>query len=1785
MLRRFLSKDEQQASCREVAGQCGMEAPPARDHPAPCTPGPPSGQASPRLTLGPIFLPPEQGLAPTVFLKALPLPLYHTVPPGGLQPRVALAPGGLDGASLPFILSPLLQPEGPGPAQVAKPPAPVLTLNLVGALPVLSPGLGPPLGSPGKVRSAGRYLCPHCARDCLKPSVLEKHIRSHTGERPFPCATCGISFKTQSNLYKHRRTQTHLNNSRRSSESDGGSASLLDQGDRAGETPRADGSRDGRSQSGGDEASERPPSRGHCLGSTAQLALVAERLDVKPEAAPCAGSMCADGDAIGPQPWRKPLEQKSPTASKPCPLQRQQATTWEKAWEAKGSEGRLRKCESSDSGYLSRSDSAEQPPVPASPLHSLSEHSAEGQGGPGPGERAAALEQEKKRLEERIARLISHNQAVVDDPQLDTVRPRKTVLSKQGSLDLPRPYTYKDSFHFNMHALEPGRRRPATLGSARSTCPPPDKARPLSFHSVPTQLSTTAKCVSVTRSNSLPFVDSTRTWQDPREACPQKQRLLNSRPTPVLSAVPSTHPRALVRQAAVEDLSGTTLGESPILAEDHQRTTAGEGAANRGRVAGKRGSQRKLKMFSQEKWQVYGDETFKRIYQKGKTSTHRGKKAGEVRVDPPPQVDTVQAEAMKTPTSADLRTPICRDVRTPVCGDSRTTICRDVRTPICGDARTPVCGDVRTPTSICGDTRTPICGDVRTPVCGDLRTTICRDVRTSICGDARTPVCGDMRTPISGDTRTPIGRDVRTPICGDSRTLICGDVKTPICGDARTPVCGDAKTPVCGDAGTPACGDAKTPVCGDVRTPVCRDVLPPVAISSGAEPGSWGGQVTPEFSMVAEPRQARSGGSDEAGVNGAVAPSILTCKDPPFLGCKSPQLPPNERPELGGELSLGPGPLRGGDPGAPKQEGVSCGDGGGESRLWAQSTARPPSSVPGQAPAMGDRLPSERKKLKVEGLGGQGQSEPLGMGHERGGSLESPTQAASLPAWGLDNEPAEKPGGLPPSADRLGRGSNAPLESIGASWTSSLAILRQAGPRGKGPPLHPAAVSPGCYPQAPDRRSFQLAALPRAPDSAFTPKYLLRLPQGETPSELPSAKGHGQGQDPLCKGVWPEERAPFVRSGRETHLSPGPASGRTPEEADSITKDPDWFRARDGVEGARAGKGGEERVATRPLGAQDLASITPTPTPGSCSAWDTELEDPAFHPLCSGRVSVRARPPGGAPNPWPSTWEKASEDPRSGPLAQLSLSCASQPGPFLSAITRPPSWPELALPPHSGNPRSGEAEGPFPSLKAEPRLTWCCLSRSLPLPAEQKEKTSSVYLSLHLTGGGPRDEALEGRIRTSQGDSGPAQMSKLSCPIAPGVTSQDWVSEPEQRKGLPRRRAKTSRGISRQKKLRINPKRYKGAFLQSRAQPRASRLCKPHWVLRGGCHPHPHEGRDPCKALQPASSETAGLNPQGEPSGATSQPSRCCGNKEKNEDDGRRISVTLAPSTSPSNVRKIDNVAVKDISPSAGEHGNCFSQSSLQSDPCLAVGKDHFPPCCKGLDVGLLKTQLLLPAEHVSVDPKSGIFADAQGPSSFESEGTLPRHDAATSVAAVGTSLGVTAGHMMLGIPSAEPQGCSWSAEETVLRSSPGRKTIADGTSLPCLPEKPSSGQRISGAAPLESTEKAHLEIPASGLSPTSSHQEEGRHQGFFPSRGQYKCGEKVTPCHPLGNKSEKCQVPGSTSLKDCVVPCSSGQPTDIPEAPSKTIKKRSLEGMRKQTRLEFSDTSSDDEDRLVIEI
>lgn len=54
------------------------------------------------------------------------------------------------------------------------------------------------------------YVCPYCRLSYAKSSVLQKHIRAHTNERPHLCVPCGFAFKTKSNFYKHCRSRTHV---------------------------------------------------------------------------------------------------------------------------------------------------------------------------------------------------------------------------------------------------------------------------------------------------------------------------------------------------------------------------------------------------------------------------------------------------------------------------------------------------------------------------------------------------------------------------------------------------------------------------------------------------------------------------------------------------------------------------------------------------------------------------------------------------------------------------------------------------------------------------------------------------------------------------------------------------------------------------------------------------------------------------------------------------------------------------------------------------------------------------------------------------------------------------------------------------------------------------------------------------------------------------------------------------------------------------------------------------------------------------------------------------------------------------------------------------------------------------------------------------------------------------------------------------------------------------------------------------------------------------------------
>lgn len=59
-----------------------------------------------------------------------------------------------------------------------------------------------------KLKSSLR--CSVCEKPFDRPSLLRRHFRSHTGEKPFECIVCSKGFSTSSSLNTHRRIHTGL---------------------------------------------------------------------------------------------------------------------------------------------------------------------------------------------------------------------------------------------------------------------------------------------------------------------------------------------------------------------------------------------------------------------------------------------------------------------------------------------------------------------------------------------------------------------------------------------------------------------------------------------------------------------------------------------------------------------------------------------------------------------------------------------------------------------------------------------------------------------------------------------------------------------------------------------------------------------------------------------------------------------------------------------------------------------------------------------------------------------------------------------------------------------------------------------------------------------------------------------------------------------------------------------------------------------------------------------------------------------------------------------------------------------------------------------------------------------------------------------------------------------------------------------------------------------------------------------------------------------------------------
>ncbi|NWI12735.1 ZEP1 protein, partial [Crypturellus soui] len=509
-----------------------------------------------------------------------------------------------------------------------------------------------------KPKKLGKYVCEYCNRACAKPSVLQKHIRSHTGERPYPCVTCGFSFKTKSNLYKHKKSHAHAIKLGLVLQPDSGGLFLSHDSDKA-LSIHSDVEESGESEDEGtaderqDEQELEPSQIVKVISSSETLRKGSPVPLSNPDSVAGDSSLCdtepqvraalpkvvvhpvnvsplrADSPKVTDSAAELAAAQKkgdfkvtnlqsnvahaaslketdikqqqkvemglseeqlgAAVGAVHAQLQRQQATDC-----SQDQQGKCllspRSLGSTDSGYFSRSESADQTMSPPAPLvrglpTSEKDTNKNLPCVPRASGMVASVVQtvctEKnlilsgqmrppmatKTLEERISKLISDNEAVVDDKQLDSVKPRRTSLSRRGSIDSPKSYIFKDSFQFDLKPM--GRRTSSSSDIPKSPFTPTEKSKQVFLLSVPS-----LDCLPITRSNSMPTTSYSAV---PPNVIPPPHPLRGSQSfddkigslyDDVFVSGPATplnqggHPRTLVRQAAIEDSS---TGESQVL--------------------------------------------------------------------------------------------------------------------------------------------------------------------------------------------------------------------------------------------------------------------------------------------------------------------------------------------------------------------------------------------------------------------------------------------------------------------------------------------------------------------------------------------------------------------------------------------------------------------------------------------------------------------------------------------------------------------------------------------------------------------------------------------------------------------------------------------------------------------------------------------------------------------------------------------------------------------------------------------------------------------------------------------------------------------------------------------------------------------------------------------------------------------------------------------------------------------------------------------------------------------
>ncbi|XP_068592956.1 transcription factor HIVEP3 [Cebidichthys violaceus] len=274
-----------------------------------------------------------------------------------------------------------------------------------------------------KPQRPGKYVCTYCGRACAKPSVLQKHIRSHTGERPYPCAPCGFSFKTKSNLYKHRKSHTHRVK-----------AGLALGEPRTLEEQVTESEDETRQLVSASSLAER------------QSSVASIKSHETAGAKDCAGGN-DDSNAV-----KKRLALRL-SRGKHGPRDSSDEKTSSLILGSKGS---------TESGYFSRSESIERsqdsPPNTSAKSYAeiiLGKYGRLGhlqrmsrqhnQQPSGQEDKSVAFTVPKKQVIDHITKLITINEAVVDTSKIDSVKPRRFSLSRKNSSESQKSSSVKDA--------------------------------------------------------------------------------------------------------------------------------------------------------------------------------------------------------------------------------------------------------------------------------------------------------------------------------------------------------------------------------------------------------------------------------------------------------------------------------------------------------------------------------------------------------------------------------------------------------------------------------------------------------------------------------------------------------------------------------------------------------------------------------------------------------------------------------------------------------------------------------------------------------------------------------------------------------------------------------------------------------------------------------------------------------------------------------------------------------------------------------------------------------------------------------------------------------------------------------------------------------------------------------------------------------------------------------------------------------------------------------------------